>query len=54
MNPEPNVRTGKPAVFSDIYTALLALALAVVVGTAVFMVIKCLTEYDTIFVAAKP
>jgi hypothetical protein len=44
----------KPAFFSDIYTALLALTFVVVLGTAVFMVVKCMTEYGTIFAIAKP
>jgi len=54
MSPDSNVRAGKAAFFSDVYTALLALTLLVVLGTAVFMVIKCITEYDTIFTIAKP
>ncbi len=54
MSPEANVRSGKPAIFSDVYTALLALSFVVVLGTAVYMVIKCMTEYGTIFTVAKP
>jgi hypothetical protein len=49
-----SIRTGKPAAFNDIYTALLALTVAVVLGTAVFLVFKCLSDYGTLFAIAKP
>lgn len=54
MSPDANVRSGKLAVFSDVYTALLALTFVVVLGTAIFMVIKCMNEYGTVFAIAKP
>ena len=34
---------------SDVYTAILALATSVVLVTAVFVAIKCYTNYETIF-----
>jgi uncharacterized membrane protein len=54
MSAESNIRTGKPAVFSDVYTALLALAFAVVLSTAIFMMVKCMSEYGTLFAIARP
>jgi hypothetical protein len=54
MSADNNIRTGKPAAFNDVYTALLALTFAVVLGTAVFLVFKCLSEYGTIFTIVKP
>ena len=54
MSPDNIARTGRPAIFSDIYTALLALTAAVILGTVIFLVVKCMTEYGTIFKVAKP
>jgi hypothetical protein len=54
MSPEISPKTGKLAAFSDIYTALLALAFVVVFSTAVFLAIKCTTEYGSAFSIAKP
>jgi hypothetical protein len=54
MSPDGNLRTGKPEALNDIYTALLAVTLVVILGTAVFMAIKCMTEYGTIFTIARP
>jgi hypothetical protein len=54
MSPDNQVRTGRPAFFNDIYTALLALTVAVVLGTVIFLAVKCMTEYGTVFKIAKP
>jgi hypothetical protein len=54
MSPDNDIRGGKPTIFSDVYTALLALAVGVVLSTAVLMVIKCAGQYGTIFSIAKP
>jgi hypothetical protein len=37
----------RPIVISDLYTAILALATCVVFATAVFVAVKCLSEYGT-------
>jgi hypothetical protein len=42
------------AVFSDIYTSLLALTFLAIFGTAVFLAVKCASEYGSIFTIAKP
>jgi hypothetical protein len=34
---------------NNLYTALLALALGVVVATTIFIAVKCYTDYGTIF-----
>jgi hypothetical protein len=54
MSPEINPRTGKLAAFSDIYTALLAVTFLVVFSTAIFLAVKCTTEYGSIFSIARP
>ena len=48
MSPNPG-RT----VSIDLYTAILALATFAVVATTLFVVIKCLTDYGTIFKVAS-
>ena len=40
---------GRRAAVNNLYTALLALATFVVVVTVVFVVVKCLSDYGTIF-----
>ena len=50
----PDIQSGKAAGISDVYTALLALALVAVLSTTVFMVIKCMSEYGSVFQIAKP
>ncbi len=49
MSPDGPSRGGKATVFSNLYTAILALALGVVVVTAVFVAYKCYFQYNTIF-----
>ncbi len=44
----------KLAAFSDIYTGLLALTFVVVLSTAIFLAIKCTTEYGSFISIAKP
>ena len=39
----------KPVAINDLYTAVLALATGVVFATAVFVAIKCHTDYSVIF-----
>ena len=53
MSPD-NVQGTKPAAINDVYTALLALALVAVLSTTVFMVLKCMSEYGSVFRIAKP
>ena len=48
MSAKSNVGGRRMAVISNIYTALLALALGSVCGTAAFVAFKCLMQYDTI------
>ena len=47
---------GGPKVFAynNIYTAVLALAVAAVVSTAVFVVVECYLQYATIFKIVIP
>ena len=40
---------GRRAAVNNLYTALLALATFVVAVTVVFVVVKCLSDYGTIF-----
>jgi len=40
---------GRRTVVNNLYTALLALATSVVGATAVFVAVKCLADYGTIF-----
>jgi len=49
MSPNGQNRGGKTAVFSNLYTIILALAFGVVVATASFVAYKCYFQYDTIF-----
>ncbi|MBE0537057.1 MAG: hypothetical protein IH624_15450 [Phycisphaerae bacterium] len=39
----------KPVSVSDLYTAILALATGVVLTTAIFVAVKCHTDYGEIF-----
>ena len=39
----------KVIAISDVYTAVLAIATGTVIATAVFVAIKCLADYGTIF-----
>ena len=39
----------KSIAVSDLYTAILALAGGVVLATAIFVAVKCSTDYGTIF-----
>ena len=43
------IRGRKVAVASNVYTAILALAVGVVVASCCFVAIKCYFEYGTIF-----
>ncbi|HIJ67138.1 MAG TPA: hypothetical protein HPP87_02210 [Planctomycetes bacterium] len=40
---------GRKTAFNNLYTAILALATGVVCATAVFVAVKCLSDYGTIF-----
>jgi len=39
----------KPVAISNLYTAILALATGAVFATAVYVAIKCLGDYNTLF-----
>jgi hypothetical protein len=49
MSPEGQIRGGKVAAPSNVYTALLGLACLAVLATLAFVAIQCYTQYDTIF-----
>lgn len=49
MSPLPQSRGGKISPPSNLYTAILAVALGVVLATAAFVTFKCFTQYGTIF-----
>ena len=46
MSPDGQIRSGAP---SNIYTIILALALCVVLATAIFVACECYFQYGTIF-----
>ena len=48
MSPMPQSR-GKGSVPSNLYTAILAVALGVVLATSTFVAFQCFTQYETIF-----
>ena len=48
MSPMPQSR-GAASVPSNLYTAILAVALGVVIASAAFVAFKCYTQYATIF-----
>ena len=45
----PEVKVTKPAVYSNIYTILLAFAFFAIAATAAFVAFKCYMQYGTIF-----
>jgi hypothetical protein len=49
MSPDGQIRGGKPAVSSNLYTIILALAFGVVLATAAFVAYKCYFDYETLF-----
>jgi hypothetical protein len=49
MSPNGQTPAEKIPVSNNIYTAVLALAFCVVLVTAAFVAIKCITQYGTIF-----
>jgi hypothetical protein len=49
MSPEAPIRNIKPAAMSNLYTALLAVAVGVVLATAAFVAVKCYFDYNTLF-----
>lgn len=49
MSPMPQPRGGKISIPSNLYAAILAVALGVVLATAAFVTFKCYTQYGTIF-----
>ena len=44
----------KTAVFSNVYTVMLVIALAVVVASATYVAMKCSMDYNTLFNVAAP
>jgi len=49
MSPMPQSRGGKIAPPSNLYTAVLAVAFAVVLATAAYVTYTCYNQYGTIF-----
>jgi uncharacterized membrane protein len=49
MSPEGQTPVAKVAAANNIYTAILALVFCVVLVTAAFVAIKCISQYGTIF-----
>lgn len=49
MSPNEQPPAEKLAVSNNIYTAILALAFCVVLVTAAFVALKCISQYGTIF-----
>jgi len=49
MSPEVQIRGGKPAVSSNLYTIILAMAFGVVLATAAFVAYRCYFDYGTLF-----
>ena len=49
MSPNGHIRGKKIIIPSNIYTAFLALALAVVLACAVYIAYTCYSQYGTIF-----
>jgi hypothetical protein len=49
MSPMPQPRGGKMSPPSDLYTAILAVAVGVLLATMVYVTFACYTRYGTIF-----
>jgi len=49
MSPMPQSRTAKTGVPNNLYTAILAVAVGVVLATAAYVTFACYTQYGTIF-----
>ncbi len=49
MSPIPQPRGGKVAPPSNLYTAILAVAVAVVLATVAYVTYACHSQYGTIF-----
>jgi hypothetical protein len=49
MSPMPQSRGSKASVPSNLYTAILAVALGVVLATSAFVAVQCYSQYGTIF-----
>ena len=49
MSPMPQTRGGKVSPPSNLYTAILAVAVGVVLATAAYVTVACYTCYGTIF-----
>jgi biopolymer transport protein ExbB/TolQ len=49
MSPMPPSRGSKALVPSNLYTAILAVALGIVLATSAFVAFQCFTQYKTIF-----
>jgi hypothetical protein len=54
MSPAGRNQAGRVAASDNLYTVILALAFGVVLATAVFVSIKCYSQYGSIFKASKP
>jgi hypothetical protein len=49
MSPNRRIRGGKIVAVDNLYTALLGIALCIIVATAAFVAYQCYFQYDTIF-----
>lgn len=49
MSPDRQIRGGKAKAINNIYTAVLAVALGIVLATAALVAYRCYLHYDTIF-----
>jgi hypothetical protein len=49
MSPNGQIRGGKAAASSNLYTVILAVAFCVVLVTAAFVAYKCYFDYGTLF-----
>jgi hypothetical protein len=49
MSPNRRIRGGKIVAVDNLYTALLGIALCIVLATAAFVAYKCYFQYETLF-----
>ncbi|MHC4637212.1 MAG: hypothetical protein ACYTBP_12750 [Planctomycetota bacterium] len=50
MSPKGPVSGQKVVAASNVYTAMLGFACAIVIATAAFVAFKCLSQYQTLFI----
>ena len=54
MSPSGQTRGKKMMVPDNLYTVLLASAFFLTLGTVIFVLAMCYTQYETLFKAAQP